>query len=236
MAIIDFHSHILPGIDDGSKNVETSLDMLELISSQGIDVICATPHFYASRDRVEHFLERRQGAYERLSEALPEGYSGPRIFLGAEVAYFDGISRADQVEDLTLQGTKILLLEMPFTSWTESHMDEVASLCDQGYQIIIAHLERYRSFPGNKKRIKQLLELPVSVQINAGSLTDWKRRGPILRMFKKGQAHLLGSDCHGIHHRVPNLDVGRAAVKSKCGEGILSRIDENGTSLLASVL
>lgn len=70
MAVIDFHSHILPGIDDGSKNVQMSLEMLGRASEQGVDVMLATSHFYASRHRIEDFLEKRQRAYERLAEAV----------------------------------------------------------------------------------------------------------------------------------------------------------------------
>ena len=89
--MIDFHSHILPGIDDGSKNVQMSLEMLKRASEQGVDVMLATSHFYASRHRIEDFLEKRQRAYERLAEAKND--FGPAIRLGAEVAFFSGISQ-----------------------------------------------------------------------------------------------------------------------------------------------
>ena len=69
MSVIDFHSHILPGIDDGARNLETSLAMLRQVSSQGVDYMIATPHFYASHDRVDAFLNRREDAYNSLKEA-----------------------------------------------------------------------------------------------------------------------------------------------------------------------
>ena len=60
MEVIDFHSHVLPGIDDGSRNIETSIEMLRLSRNAGVDRMIATPHFYADEDRIEHFLEKRE--------------------------------------------------------------------------------------------------------------------------------------------------------------------------------
>ena len=66
--IIDFHSHILPGIDDGSKDLGTSLEMLKISKEQGIDYMVATPHFHATRISISHFLEAREEAYKCVSE------------------------------------------------------------------------------------------------------------------------------------------------------------------------
>ena len=231
MAVIDFHSHILPGIDDGSKDLATTLEMLRLSAGQGVDVVAATPHFYAWRDRVGRFLERRQAAWEALSSVLTPEL--PRIVLGAEVAFFQGISKAEQVRELTLQGTNVLLLEMPFQTWSDSDLEEVEALTERcGLRVVLAHLERYYGLPGNKKMIAELLQLPVTVQVNAEGLLDWRMRGKLVRMFRSGQAQLLGSDCHGIHHRTPKLGPGRDMLQKKLGQGILTKIDEAGAQLL----
>jgi protein-tyrosine phosphatase len=88
----DFHSHILPGGDDGSRSVNESLKMLSLDADQGIRRVIATPHFYANHDTPERFLKRREAAWSHLREAV-EGFSGlPEIVLGAEVYYFPGMS------------------------------------------------------------------------------------------------------------------------------------------------
>lgn len=231
MPIIDFHSHILPGIDDGSKNVQTSLEMLRRSAAQGVEDIVATPHFYALQDRIGGFLQRRQDALEALLPELTPDM--PDIYLGAEVAFFSGISTAEQVSELVIQGTNALLLEMPFRPWSQSDVDEVEALMERrGFQIILAHLERYFSIRGNKRYITQLLELPVTVQINAESLLDWRQRGKILKLFRSQQAQLLGSDCHGIHHREPNLGRGREVLRKKLGQEALDRIDQAGAQLL----
>ena len=233
MAIIDFCSHILPCIDDGSKSTEMSMEMLRMSEAQGVDLMLATSHFYASRQRVEDFLERRQSSYERLMEC--KGDVGPQLKLGAEVAFFPGISRADRMEELTIEGTDVLLLELPFAPWTKAIVDEVdALLVRRGFQIILAHLERYMEMPENRRWMGELLAMPVFVQINAESLLRWRKRRRLIEMFRKGQAHFLGSDCHRTDRREPNLGRGREVLRRKLGEGFLKDMDESGSRLLQS--
>lgn len=231
MAVIDFHSHILPGIDDGSKSADMSMAMLKMAKDQGVDVMLATSHFYASRHRIEDFLARRQRSYERLAEIKKD--FGPQLILGAEVAFFSGMSRADRLDDLTIGESRALLLEMPFASWNRSDIKEVENLIrKRDFQVILAHLERYMWMPENKKWIEELIQMPLYVQINAESLLRWRKRGPLLKMFKKGQAHFLGSDCHRIERREPNLGKGRAVLAKKLGNTFMNTMDERGTEVL----
>ena len=231
MAIIDMHCHILPGVDDGARDVETSLAMLEASRAQGVQYMVATPHFYATRDRVDTFLDRRREAWETLKSQMGADYPG--IVLGAEVAFFRGISRAERLEALKIEGTDCLLLEMPFRPWSEDDVDEVSEILEKhGYTIILAHIERYLAMRGNADYIGNLLELPVLAQINAESLLDWRQRGKLIKMVRNGQVQLLGSDCHGIHHRPPNLGEGREILRKKTGTEYLDRIDRRSEELL----
>ena len=114
--MIDLHSHILPGIDDGSRDISMTALMLSEMKRQGIQTVVATPHFYPSHDQPDAFLERRDRAMQALA-TIQEDH--PRIIPGAEVAFFDGISRSVIPELLRIQNTKLLLIEMPFTAWTD---------------------------------------------------------------------------------------------------------------------
>ena len=88
-------------------------------------------------------------------------------------------------------------------------------------------------FPHRREKdIQRILDFPVTVQINAGSLLDWKQRSKIVKMFKHNKAHLLGSDCHGMHHRPPNLLQGRDMLEKKAGREVLDRIDALGEKIL----
>ena len=230
MGVIDFHSHILPGIDDGSRNVETSIGMLRMCKEHGVDTMIATPHFYADSNTVERFIDSRQKAYDKV---MAENMDIPQIIIGAEVAFFAGISRAEKTDALKVEGTDIMLLEMPFLTWSDSVVQEVRDLIEKRhFHIILAHIERFLQIPGNKPYVRQILELPVTVQVNAETLLDFRQKGKMLKMFKKGQAHTIGSDCHGMHHRVPNLWLGREVLEKKLGHEFLENMDSYGTKLL----
>ncbi|MBQ0079116.1 MAG: capsular polysaccharide biosynthesis protein [Eubacterium sp.] len=235
MEIIDFHSHVLPGIDDGSRNIETSMNMLAEEKRQGIDVVVATPHFYAWRNRIERFLDARRETAVALREALAsEGKEGryPDFVVGAEVAYFRGIGMADILKYLTIEGTKTLLIEMPMEEWSESYVEDLRLMKRSGYRVVLAHVERYMGEKRNVKYIERLIDEGFIMQINAATLMKWPGNGKYLKMFKKGDAHLLGSDAHGMNHRPANIGEGREMIEKKCGAGVLREIDALGSSLI----
>ena len=112
---IDLHSHILPQLDDGSDSVEMSLAMLRREAEQGVDVVCATSHYYAKYNSIPAFCERRAEAMERLAAVLTLDL--PQVLPAAEVAYFPRMEEQD-LTPLCIQGTRTLMLEMPFADWT----------------------------------------------------------------------------------------------------------------------
>lgn len=234
--MIDFHSHILPGIDDGSRNVKMSLGMIEALGRQGVDTICATSHFYVSQRTPEHFLERRQEAYELLEPVLND--DAPRILLGAEVLYFPGISRLESLPDLCLEGTDVLLLEMPFTEWQEYWVREVQDLALSGeFTILMAHIERY--YARQPRQVwDRLLELDVLMQANADyflqqdSIFRFRNRNKALKLLKEGRIHLLGTDTHNLTSRPPRMKEARAVIREELGKQALERIDELGEELI----
>lgn len=149
------------------------------------------------------------------------------------MAFFSGISRAERLEDLTYQGTDLLLLEMPFSPWTKADIDEIKYILERRrMKVLLAHLERFLTIPGNKKKIYELLELPVYVQINAESFEQWGERRQIFKMLKKKGMIFLGSDCHGVHHRAPNLIKGRNALEKKMGKAFMDEMDAQALYLL----
>ena len=203
--MIDFHTHILPGMDDGSKDVRQSVSMLRLEAKLGVDVICLTPHFYAEQNSPAQFLERRERAWQKLKPYLwPEL---PRMRLGAEVQYFEGISEAEDVHRLRIEGTPYLLVEMPFCRWTQRMLEEVLELNDYpGTQVVLAHVERYLAMQPSGT-VEWLVSKGVQIQSNLSWFGSWRTRHRAMSMLKKGQIHFLGSDCHNMDNRRPNWDV-----------------------------
>ena len=116
--LTDFHSHILPGVDDGSRSVEQSLQMLRAEADQGIMRIVATPHFYARHDDPDRFIRRRNAAAAALQKDMEDHPGFPQIVLGAEVHYFPGISESEHLSKLTIEGTDYVLIEMPTPPWS----------------------------------------------------------------------------------------------------------------------
>lgn len=232
--MIDFHSHVLPAIDDGSQSVEESLEMLRALKGQGVDTVVATSHFYATHRSPESYLKRRNAAYDRLKQALTDDC--PRIILGAEVLYFPGMSHSDTLESLCTEGTDLLLLEMPFTSWSESMIAEVNEMArSHRVQLIMAHIERYY-FKQPVSVWDEFLRRGILMQSNADFfLPFWEgRRG--LKLLREGRIHLLGTDCHNMSDRRPRMDEAVTRIRRSLGEDTLQEIDELGHRLLREVL
>ena len=202
---IDLHSHILPQLDDGSDSVEMSL----------------ASHYYAKHSSIPAFCERRAEAMERLSAVLTEDL--PRVLPAAEVAYFPRMEEQD-LTPLCIQGTRTLMLEMPFADWTSLQAEAVEALVlDCGYQVVLVHPERFCFSKSNRHQLEKLAELPIGLQINAGSLLRWGTRRLALDLLQLAHWPLLGSDCHNLTSRPPNLKEGRKVVMQKLGEAFAAR-------------
>ena len=203
--LTDYHSHILPGIDDGSKNVEMSLGMIEMLRKQGVERIVATPHFYAHRENgIPAYLKKRQNAYEKLMQANP---AISDITLGAEVSIERGISEMEGIEKLAYQGTNYILLEFPYTGFYDWMCDEVDNIA-YNYKLIpiIAHLHRYTN-DFSKSQIESILSLNAVFQFNIEAFETHASRKFIKGIIKKGHEFVFGSDCHNLKERKPNFDL-----------------------------
>jgi len=230
--IVDFHSHILPGIDDGSGSMEESVEMLRAMKQQGISGVVATPHFYASHDYPEKFLKRRQEAFERLRDAICDEEL-PQVYTGAEVAYFHGMSRSDALEDLVIAGTRAVMVEMPVGTWTQSMYDELERIHTvRGLVPVVAHVDRYLSPLRSLGIADNQARLPVLVQANANFFLRKNTARKALGMLRKEQIHLLGSDCHNMSQRPPNLGAAVEIIKNNLNEEALLKIQGWQTEVL----
>ena len=140
--ITDFHSHILPGADHGSKNRETTKRQLEILKSIGVERVVATPHFYPQIDSVESFLEKRAAAVERLQSIYDAKM--PTVFPGAEVLVCPGIDHMQHLDKLCIPGTDVILLEMPMSGWSAEIIETVRRISASGLVAVMAHIDRYK--------------------------------------------------------------------------------------------
>ena len=228
--MIDLHSHILPGMDDGSKSVKMSREMLRRSACQGVAVIAATPHFYPMRSTPELFLQQRQEAVHRLGQ-LPEDV--PQVILGAEVAYFDGISRSQELLDLQLGNTGLLLVEMPFCNWTSRMIEELRELeSNLGLTPVLAHIDRYQRKRQYPKYSDLLEEYGVLLQCNCESFRGFFSRRRMLKLLSQGKIHFLGSDCHDLDTRPPNMRSAAKVIGQKLGSQAMDSLTQRSKTLL----
>lgn len=208
--VIDFHSHILPEVDDGSRSVDESLQMLDASARQGITHMAATPHFHPAESGLDNFLGCRDQALTQLRTVWHSAL--PHILPGAEVYYFEGMSRVERLKELRIEGTSLLLLEMPFQTWTERMVREVTALQEHpDITVLLAHIERYLG--SQRKNVwDELLEAGVLMQSNASFFLRWRTRRRALRLLEVGRIHLLGSDCHNMEKRAPRMGAALAAI------------------------
>lgn len=228
--MIDWHSHILPAMDDGCRNTEESLLLLEDLRSQGVDTVVATPHFYANDESVNCFLERREKSFESLKSQLPE--NAPKILLGAEVRYYPGISRMENLEKLHISGSNLLLLEMSVTKWTEYTIRELIELSGLGgITFILAHIERYLRLQ-HRSVWERLYESGILMQSNADFFVELMSRHKALSMLQNNLINFIGSDCHNTSTRQPHIKKAFDIIEKKFGKGFIEQINEYGKSML----
>lgn len=201
--IVDFHSHILPGMDDGADSISTALSMLQAEWEQGVRRVVLTPHFYCEKESISSFLQRRNHAFAALQAKINEK-SFPALCLGAEVAMSSALCHMD-LESLCITGTNVLLLELPYRH--RLRLRELQALVNRNdVQIVLAHIERfYRLW--NKDIFFAVMELPVYKQINCEVLlhASWWERRRLLRWIAEGEVHLLGTDAHNLTNRIVNM-------------------------------
>ena len=226
-SVVDFHTHVLPQIDDGSTSVEESLALLRMEAEQGVRRVVATPHFYAQVDAPKPFLERRAAALNRLREAISVYPELPQLSVGAEVHYFSGIGNADILPELAIDNGRYVLIEMPMAVWTERMYRDLEDIHENmGLTPVIAHVDRYIGPMKTHGIPERLMELPVLVQANASFFQRFSTKRMALRMLEKGQIHVLGSDCHNLQTRPVNIKQAVDLIERKLGWETVKRIND----------
>jgi protein-tyrosine phosphatase len=207
--MIDFHTHILPALDDGAQNVETARKIVELEQEQGVKTLVFTPHYYGMRRSPEQFKQERDTAFEKIKPYLGD----IKTVLGAEV-HFTAHSAAtpEGIASLAIGNGKYVLLELPFDQrWSRQLFDKIGEFIRlTSCTPIISHVERYGQVLRHPKYLSELLNMGCLLQINAASLQNPRTRALTKAILKHGMAHCIGSDTHNLSDRAPNLKDAKA--------------------------
>ena len=232
--MIDYHCHILPQMDDGPDRLSECLTMLRHSKEQGVEAMVATSHFYAYEDYPAQFVQRRNAAFLRLREAMGrDGESYPLIVLGAEVLYFPGISQAQDIEKLVIGSGRTILVEPPMAPWSDTMLDEIVELGENLHsRPVIAHVDRYMRMLKDKRLIDRVLERNLLVQVNASWFLDPGTVKSAVRSLKQGKIHLIGSDCHNLLSRSPNLGQARQQAEAYGAAAEFEELRRNAVRLL----
>jgi protein-tyrosine phosphatase len=218
--VIDLHSHIIPGVDDGAATIDDALAMARVARDDGIVVVVATPHrspwtYWEERADAERRLEELRAACRREGIEL-------RLLLGSE-AYIapDLVEQVEKGLALTINGGRYLLIEWPYEQYPAYSERVLFELQVHGVVPIIAHAERYRVVRRDPSYLATLIERGVLVQVTASSLLG--ELGPEIRrtteiLVASHLAHLIASDSHGVDRRPPVLSVARDRAAALVGE------------------
>lgn len=187
---IDFHAHLLPAADHGSDGLQTSRRQLQLAREAGIDRVIATPHFYPRHEELDPFLARRAEAAAVLRRETAASF----VMLGAEVQLCRGLHRLERLEELCVEGTRVLLLELPPDFSLRAYEYTLdALLYERKLTVVLAHIDRY-----DTQRIDFLLESGFLGQLNASSFCHFRTRRRSLDWALSERVVALGSDIHGV--------------------------------------
>lgn len=233
---VDFHSHILPNLDDGSQSEAQSYEMLKQEMHHGVEKVLVTPHFYPDDLSPKAFVEERQAAYERLmtySSDKEEGDKLPKVIQAAEVLL--GVETAD-LEDLRLlaiQGTDYILIELPYTQLKEWMYESIEKISVRHHLTpIIAHVERYVDFQKDLDDIHRLMSMKgVLGQVNTRAILDPKTRKLCLQLIGNDMVHVIGSDAHRVRH-LKELDRAYTYISKKHGQEKLEKLHEQAAAIL----
>ena len=224
--MIDIHTHILPELDDGSSSVEESVNMLGMLSKQGVDTVVATPHFYIDSINPDEFLEDRERSIEKLKKGIAGLKQRPLVAVGAEVQFYPEMYTLEKIQHFCIGQTKYLLVEMPFSQWTNHMYSSLESLyTERGIVPVIAHVERYAMFQKENNYIQKLKAAHALIQVNASFFVRFSTRRKAVALFKKEGINFLGSDAHNMEFRPPNIDRAMSVVQKKLGQKALDMFE-----------
>lgn len=207
MKFVDVHSHILPNLDDGSRSMEQSLNMLRIACEEGIRTIVATPHNMPGKGCPSRETIKEQ--IDALKEAAALENIPVKILLGTEYFFREEVLELlEENSVITYPGTNCVLVE--FDPYTERHYirNAVREILSYGYTPVIAHVERYMQLMEKKKEIAEIRQMGAMIQVNCNSVTGENGRKvqkDVKALLKEGLIDLLGTDAHSDGRRAPRM-------------------------------
>lgn len=227
--MIDLHTHILPNIDDGASDVETALQMTEALFSQNTMKAICTPHFDPSYSSMKDFVQNREIALRKMSE------SRIQLIPASETLLHDYLFHYSDLSELCIENTRYLLLELPhLRKYDQKFFKSINKLIDF-YNVIpiIAHIERYQAI--KHKQIRILLQMGCILQLNAESILNKQTRKKALQFIKKQYVKVVGSDCHDMKRRPPNIGKAFELIEKELGASYHAKLEYHSECIVNGI-
>lgn len=232
--LVETHCHILPGIDDGAPDVETSVKMVRRLKEQGAKAIILTPHYYSDSISYDNFIENRNAAFEKLSAALDD--DDPRLIPAAEVYITEYLFNNESLKKLCIGNSGYALIEHSFScDFSQKTYERLLNLnYDFGIKPILAHIERYNALMNDENLLDEYINAGCLTQVNISSFSDAPRgiRKKLIKYLESGRIHFIGSDCHNLSSRAPEYENGVNVILKKCGAQALEILEQNANLLI----
>lgn len=223
----DIHCHLLPQVDDGSKSLEMTKQMLQSSWNQGVRYQFVTPHNYP--DITKEKLDTILDTYQMVNQLVQDTYPEMQLILGSEVLYRKSVlEELKKGMILTLNNTPYILVEFyPSSEYSEIY-NAVRELTNNGYYPILAHTERYQNLHRNMEHYEEVIDAGAYIQINTQSFMGgfFNRSSSFcIKLLQNGMVHFIGTDAHNVSTR--------PIFVQKCVERLFNKVD---TEILDKVL
>ena len=216
----DMHCHVLPGVDDGARDIDESLDMLQVMYDEGIRSVILTPHYHGGH--MEPDADKIRSRFRQL-KAAADGYetlAAMKLYLGSEIYYFPSVTEwLDEGRVLTMAGSRYVLLEFGYSNDAARIAEGISRVAASGYYPVVAHIERYRKLVGDVDAVDDLIRRGAYIQINTESLSaGWKIRSFVKKLLKNEMVHFVGTDAHNMRGRIPQMQWESEYIARRYGE------------------
>lgn len=226
----DIHNHILPGIDDGAKNMEETLKLLTMEYEDGVRNIIFTPHYVPS-SKIEKNEERSEcikKVFQNVITECKDKFPDMKFYLGNELYYRNDILRElNENRANTMAGSRYILTEFSVTISYEELKKAMQKYIFHGYLPILAHIERFHCLYGNYQRMEELKKMGCFLQMNTENFLEGffsANKRFCTKAVKEGYIDFLGTDSHDSVKRKPTMGPAVKYLKKKVDERLMRKI------------
>ncbi len=220
--MIDFHSHILPGVDDGARTEDESRQMIIEAKQYGFEKVISTSHYAVDCYEVPEYKRKTLLEELKYTKDIPELYLGSEVFIT-----FNILNLLKEFKASTINGTRYVLFELPLRRHFPNYKDIINNLINNDYKLILAHPERYSEVQDNFDILHELSDMGVLFQSNFGSfvgLYGLGAKSTVKKMLSKELISFMGTDVHRPGHSYPLVPKALRKMSKIASEEYIERI------------